>query len=212
MSELINIGGLDGDKYYRYKRNKIRIKHIRKNGGRTQIINMPDILKQLDVPTEFSDAYYKKVQKKKGVTHLGNGIFQGTHLTVDILEKILVEMINKYLVCPKCCLPEWKKDKCAACGYFITHHNNTETAEVYVSEVDLQPESTDQYIEFVKKLYDLRINIKKNHIYDRSVLVCIDKVLNKFWDIDDTHHSKWYTYVKKNLSKYNIKPEDVDSI
>lgn len=115
QSKTKNIGGDSDDPFYRYKRNIIEIQHSNKKGGITAITNMDIIQKQLKIPNKFVTAFYKKV-KKTGKGMLKPGVFRG-NVNVEELEKILDEMIEKYVLCPTCHLPEWNGSRCAVCGH-----------------------------------------------------------------------------------------------
>lgn len=110
----INIGKNKDDPFYRYKRNIIDITYNNKKGGTTTINNMNIIAKQLKVPEEFVKKFYKII-KKSGRPMLSNGVFKGK-LEINDLEELLEQMIEKYLLCSKCELPELVGKTCNACG------------------------------------------------------------------------------------------------
>jgi translation initiation factor 2 beta subunit (eIF-2beta)/eIF-5 len=114
-TNIVNIGGDKNDSFYRYKRSLIEVKTLSKQGGLTQITNMDEILKQLQMPKEFSTAFYKQI-KKKGNNMISPGVFRGD-IPVKTFEDILEYMIDKYVLCPRCRLPEWRGESCNACGY-----------------------------------------------------------------------------------------------
>lgn len=111
----INIGGNSNDIYYRYKRDIITITSINKQGGLTEITNIESIRRQLQVPDEFVNKFYKNI-KKLGKSMVKPGVIRGD-ISVKELEKILEKMIIKYVLCPKCKLPEWDREVCNACGF-----------------------------------------------------------------------------------------------
>jgi len=115
-NQMINIGGDAHDRYHRYKRSRIEICYHRKNNGKTVIKNMETIAKQLKVGPKFITEFYKKI-KKSGYGMIEEHVFKGI-LQVPTLEKILQKMIIKFILCPKCKLPELdEKGSCKACSY-----------------------------------------------------------------------------------------------
>ena len=82
----INIGKDKQDPFYRYKRDPISITYNKKKGGTTSINNMPTIARQLKVPGEFTEKFYKLI-KKSGKPMIADGIFKGR---LDIAELELV--------------------------------------------------------------------------------------------------------------------------
>lgn len=114
--DKVNVGGNKDDCFYRYKRDRIKIKYINKKGGLTQILNMDKVCSDMKVPDRFVNAFYKKV-KKQGYAMIKPGVFRGT-VNKEVFEKVLEDMINKYVLCKGCKLPEknWEKKVCQSCG------------------------------------------------------------------------------------------------
>ncbi|MHC4559627.1 MAG: hypothetical protein ACYS80_20225 [Planctomycetota bacterium] len=110
-----NIGGGSNDPFYRYKRNIIEVEYNRRKGGTTTITNMALIQGQLHMPDTFTKAFYKKI-KKTGKAMTSPGTFRG-EIQVSEFEAILEAMIAKHVLCPRCRLPEWDGNSCAACGH-----------------------------------------------------------------------------------------------
>lgn len=117
ISPLINIAVQSTDNaivdaFYRYKREKVSVQHINKNGGMTEIINWNTICKQIKVDEKNVQKYLSK--------ELGCPINSGKIrkiLTADEIEIPLQKFIEKYVLCPKCKLPEMNdKDICQSCG------------------------------------------------------------------------------------------------
>ena len=114
-SKMKNIGGDSNDPFYRYKRNIIEVEYNQRKGGTTVITNLDLIQSQLKMPDSFIKSFFKKI-KKTGKAMTQKGVFRGT-ITVDEFEAILEYMIQKYVLCPQCKLPEWDGSHCAACGF-----------------------------------------------------------------------------------------------
>lgn len=167
---LINIGGNSNDIYYRYKRDIISIVTINKQGGLTEITNMEKIQRQLQVPDEFVVKFYRNI-KKRGKSMVRPGVIRG-EISVRELEKILEKMIVKYVLCPKCKLPEWNREVCNACGF-----RDGVTEEVYIP---------------VKNTIKVKVSVdsNRNQLYiERAKLKSlgestteIDKLLDQSWD------------------------------
>lgn len=200
MSDTINIGGDPNDRNYRYKRNRIALEKISKNGGMMRIKNFDLICSQLKVnKNHFKEAYYKQL-KKKGIKVRDDGFFKG-EIRIPDLEEILNRMIAKYLLCPVCGLPELSGTHCRACG-----HNGGETKEVDKTHADkthlkeegkpwdiAPPEenpisANSKVVEWAKKLYD--IHTPEAHTY-----------LDIFWMIEDyenePNRQKWVEIVEQ---------------
>jgi translation initiation factor 2 beta subunit (eIF-2beta)/eIF-5 len=176
MNKMINIGGSVDDPHYRYKRNKIEVIHINKNEGTTKITNKATIQKQLNMPEPFILAYYKRIQKKRGIMMIAPGEFRGVISSED-LELILIEMINRYVLCPQCKLPEWNQVMCNACGYM--KNNNIEPAITVADVKYINSEPTDNTVKLACLLYEIRS--KEDHESDRFKK--INKLLDVFWEL-----------------------------
>ena len=147
MSKKVNIGGDANDANYRYKRDVVQLAKIAKHGGLTQIMNMNFICKQLKVNQEsFTKVYYKKISQK-GITLFGTNQFKG-ELTVELAEKLLNDLIQDKLLCPKCRLPEWSGSLCSACG----HTKTSKQTQVQEEEEPTCPH-VSMVISMVKTLY-----------------------------------------------------------
>ena len=114
------------DPTHRYKRDKIEITIQNTNGGITKLLNIDKIATQLNCDV----ADILKFLKKKANTSIieKNGPFLRKSESVENIEKILEEFINKEILCPKCNNPEFSAEKvektevktCKACGHSRT--------------------------------------------------------------------------------------------
>jgi translation initiation factor 5 len=119
----INIGGDKNDKFYRYKRERSNILIV---GNKTKILNLYKISQQLvgnfsDQSPRVFNALVKTLRKKLSLNikieeKTNHVIIQG-HISVVQIEEIVQDFIQKYILCPKCKLPEWNGITCTACGY-----------------------------------------------------------------------------------------------
>jgi len=126
---MINIGGDKNDASYRYKMPKLVTKiEGRGNGIKTVIVNMPLIAKALHVnpayPTKFFG--FELGAQSKFNESTDRAIVNGSHGAGD-LAVTLNKFIDRYILCPRCRLPEIKHNiqvkknrievDCAACGH-----------------------------------------------------------------------------------------------
>jgi translation initiation factor 2 beta subunit (eIF-2beta)/eIF-5 len=119
----VNIPASVNDPTHRYKRDKIEIVIQNTNGGITKLLNIDKIASQLKCDV----ADILKFLKKKANTSIieKNGPFLRKTETIDNIEKILEEYINKEILCPKCNNPEFNAEiiektmikTCLACGH-----------------------------------------------------------------------------------------------
>jgi len=125
-----NIGGTEKDAFHRYKRPELKTKVEKPgtNGVKTVIENMSAIAKALRVPPEYptrflgyelcTQATYEDSSDRTCT------VVKGKHTEKD-LDKALDEFIKKFVLCPRCKLPETKisvkkgqvRINCAGCGH-----------------------------------------------------------------------------------------------
>lgn len=161
----VNIGGTEHDSFYRYKRDMIATDKSGK--GMWKITNIDDICRQLKVGPEFLNKFYTEV-KRRGIAMIGRGNFRGV-ISIAELEKILEKLISKYILCPKCRLPEWNGEFCSACG-------ETKAIKIIKQEEDkFKCTHCKQAVKYVYELYDKRnaADVDSN----------IDKIIDYFWNI-----------------------------
>lgn len=125
---MINIGGDANDSSYRYKMPKLQTKiEGRGNGIKTVIVNMVDIAKALHVPPSYPTKFFgfELGAQSKFNEKDERAIVNGSHNAGD-LATTLKKFIARYILCPRCGLPEInhkiqaKRQRieidCAACG------------------------------------------------------------------------------------------------
>ena len=118
----VNIPKSANDPSYRYKRDKIEITIQNTNGGITKLLNIDKIADQLGT-TQYD---ILKFLKKKANTSIIEkyGPFLRKTETVENIENILEDFINKEILCPSCNNPEFTAEivnkicikTCKACG------------------------------------------------------------------------------------------------
>ena len=118
---MLNIPSTIEDPSYRYQMPRMDLKQeSRLNGVKTNIFNLDDVAKSLRVPSDFIIKY---MWYELGVAKEKKTIIKGKHTYEDLLV-VLDQFIHKYILCPKCKLPEITlfgekkvlKCKCRACG------------------------------------------------------------------------------------------------
>lgn len=142
MSQRINIGGVKDD-HYRYTMEKMITKiESRGNGIKTVIVNMTNVAKDLKVPADYPTKYFSAVLGASNESKDGKFVIKGS-FTQTHLEGVLQEFIRKFVLCPKCSLPETdmtvKGDMvhldCKACS----HHAVVDPREKLVKYIVAHP-------------------------------------------------------------------------
>ena len=125
---MLNIGGSVADASYRYKMPPLQTKiEGRGNGIKTIIVNMIDVSKSLHIHPAYTTKYFGielGAQTKYEKKFDGRSIINGAHSSND-LQKLLIKMIDIFILCPTCKLPELKYQftsksimcSCDACGF-----------------------------------------------------------------------------------------------
>jgi len=128
--ETKNIGGVDKDKFHRYKRPVpiIKVEKPGTNGVKTVVENMTAIAKALEIPPEYPTRFFG-YELGAQATYEDSAdrtcaIVKGKH-TVQDLDRLLEDFIKKFILCPKCKLPETKisvkkgqvRIDCRGCGH-----------------------------------------------------------------------------------------------
>jgi translation initiation factor 2 beta subunit (eIF-2beta)/eIF-5 len=189
---MINIGGTEGDLYYRYKRHKTEIKKVK---NCTMFLNLNIIAQELNIKTEDLSKY---LQKALGLSIKGT-VINGIVVTVENIEKNIEKYIKSYILCPRCSIPEWDGQTCKACG-----HNSKVVAEV--AEVEEETAST-------KNIHDIKISYIMHYLYDilldtkwqKDQVEMIEKCLEYCWHDERANDSTYkITKINKNLAKLNI--------
>ncbi len=194
MNTLINIGGDPNDPHYRYKRQRIELERVSKCGGMFRIRNIAQIIRQLKTNEQFKETLYKKFQKQLGIVIDKNGFFKG-NVSIEKLEEILEEQIRKFLLCPRCSLPEWNGRNCRACGYVPLIESETKESKNKPKVSRAVCYEQARAVDAVKVLYSFFPRTKE-----------IEADINNFWSIPENNaelHDKWRLYIE---NKYSIEP------
>jgi len=130
MAQFLNITGSreNNDPTFRYKMPKMVARtEGRGNGIRTLVVNMKEISEALNRPADLATKFFgiELGAQSRWESELEKSTVNGAHATPD-LQKLLNAFIDRFVLCPKCHLPETaltvnvKKGliyhKCSACG------------------------------------------------------------------------------------------------
>jgi ribosomal protein L32 len=183
MSSKTNIGGNNTDTFWRYKRDILIIKYENTKGTRTKLVNIDKIANQLHLSKKI---LLKELQKCLGIP-IHNDYVQ-SQIELKILENHINTIIQKYVICKKCQLPELKNNICLACG-----NNNgksvtkskTKSKKINIDnkikiltnskELDNNKIIDQKSSELLKILYE-----KRDNGYDQTI---INNLIDKLWNI-----------------------------
>ena len=122
----LNIPSTVKDPHYRYKMPKIQITTQGSgNGIKTNWVNLPEVSNALKVPLDYPIKFIARELGSNTDTKSNSYLINGSH-NVEKMQELLDKFIRKYVLCPKCQLPEIhgkirvKKGKikctCRSCG------------------------------------------------------------------------------------------------
>jgi translation initiation factor 5 len=122
----LNIPSSVNDPHYRYKMPKIRATiQGTGNGIKTNWVNLPEVSNALKVPVEYPIKFIGRELGANTDIKPNSYLINGSH-QVEKMQELLDKFIKKYVLCPKCHLPEIhgkikvsKKDiksTCRSCG------------------------------------------------------------------------------------------------
>ncbi len=213
-SDQLNIPSTVSDPHYRYKMPKIQTAiQGSGNGIKTKWTNLPEVSKALKVPTEYPLKFIGRELGSNIEIKANSYLINGNH-QIDKMQEILDKFIKKYVLCPKCKLPEIhgkiqvtkdKKEikcKCRSCGA-VSKLDSTHEFATYIQrhpppyDKDNTPSSGSTEKE-VKKTLDK--NTRK------SIKEYCEKILNVIYlniDINDNCNN-----VKNLINQYNF-PIDI---
>src|SRR5574344_711300 len=102
----LNIPSTVKDPHYRYKMPRIKIAlQGSGNGIKTKWINLPEISNALKVPVEYPLKYIGRELGANTEIKANSYLINGKH-TVEVMSAHLDKFICRYVLCPKCKLPE----------------------------------------------------------------------------------------------------------
>ena len=125
-SNELNIPSTVKDPHYRYKMPKIQTAiQGSGNGIKTNWTNLPDVSNALKVPVEYPLKFIGRELGSNTELKTNSYLINGSH-SVEKMQELLDKFIKKYVLCPKCHLPEIHgkikvtkkeiKSTCRSCG------------------------------------------------------------------------------------------------
>ena len=172
---------------FRYRRETIRVVHERFAGAVTRIDNLGTIAKQLQCPIkELEYGLVKAVKKTLGLNTCAQLTFPGTRDAVQF-DNILQNLIERFVLCPKCELPEYQRNHCAACGYTGGKDKKKKQKDKKDKSRDEDKDDHEEDVQekdwivdlstCMNKLYDHRHRLFEANLDSREV----DCLLDKCW-------------------------------
>lgn len=211
----LNIPSTVNDPHYRYKMPKIQaVSQGSGNGIKTKWLNLAEVSNALKVPIEYPLKFIGKELGSNTEIKANSYLINGNH-NVEKMQEILDKFIKKYVLCPKCKLPEIhgkimvKKGKgdikcqCRSCGA-ISKLDSTHDFASYIKrspppyEEDTSGGSGSVHKKEEKKTFDskMRANIKN----------CVTNIAKSL--ADKKEESEMISIVEKALAEYNF-PFDI---
>lgn len=204
---MINIAkrGTSGatDGHYRYKRNRIETRFDARQ-KHTHINNIHLISTQLKVDAEsLARALTKRARKQLScnvVCRVNKDqqilcfYFTGSHAS-ELIDDILQDLIEKYMICPECALPEYdgKTGYCTACGFSNSERVRPDEAAA-VEQVDTIQQWEIDISAQMNMLYNKR-DVAKERGTDHVVF---DTLLDAAWQVENrSAFVAWQDYVQQ---------------
>ena len=213
----LNIPSTVKDPHYRYKMPKIQTTiQGAGNGIKTNWINLPDVSNSLKVPVEYPLKFIGRELGSNTELKANVYLINGSH-SVEKMQDLLDKFIKKYVLCPKCHLPEihgkikvTKKDiksTCRSCGNTCKLDNTHDFAAYirrnpppYEEEDNVQGEKVtpekEKKIVKEKKVKKIDKELKKNI---KECCLNLPKILK-----DEEPIEKNIEEIKKFLEKYKF--------
>lgn len=208
--DMVNITKRDKwyESNYRYRRPRVLVQQLKSKGVQTAIVNWKEICRALQViEKDFAMAFTKMVKKKKGHHETKNEqfvmVFSGVISAVE-LDDVLQILIEKFILCPTCHLPERKQtkddgEKCLACGWRRMLQKKTP------SEATTKQHSTND--ESMENEFDMELSTFMHKLYherDKQKAISkpthqVDKLLDKCWR---TQTLESWNILKRELSSF----------
>ena len=105
-TDKLNIPSTVKDPHYRYKMPRIQTTTQGSgNGIKTNWVNLPDVASALKVPLEYPIKFIARELGSNTDTKSNSYLINGSH-GVEQMQELLDKFIRKYVLCPKCHLPE----------------------------------------------------------------------------------------------------------
>ena len=210
--QRLNIPSTVKDPHYRYTMPKIQITTQGSgNGIKTNWVNLPDVSNALKVPLEYPIKFIARELGSNTETKNNSYLINGSH-KVETMQEVLDKFIRKYVLCPKCHIPEihgkiriGKKNEikctCRSCGAtskLDSEHNFAAYIRSYPPpyEKDIEIEKAGKKIE--KKGGEKKLD-KKMKTSIKECCLNLPKIIK-----DEDGVEKNIEYIKEFLGKYNF--------
>jgi translation initiation factor 2 beta subunit (eIF-2beta)/eIF-5 len=118
------------DPFYRYKMPLALLEVVKQ---RTSFVNANDVAKSLHINSQFLCSYLKIKLSRQIKLNEDIIDINGT-IEADVIQKLIEQLVDKYVLCPICRLPELRYKKsaniqidCDACGHtgcIVSHKEN----------------------------------------------------------------------------------------
>lgn len=206
---MVNIGGNPNDANHRYKRERIELERVNRQGGMRHITNLRKIIGQLSQTSinvgAFEQEYYDRV-KRTGLRVSSDKWFKGD-ITVEKLEEILNGMIKEIILCPKCGLPEWDHQYCRSCGH-IKKKKTKKRSTTHEEDGDEEKKAAPCLIEAVKVMNQM-YTLYAKRCESTTSLTSIDwnlmeKCMDKFWEISNDNENMHRDFSVKMRSMFPL--------
>jgi len=205
-TDKLNIPSTVKDPHYRYKMPRIQIATQGSgNGIKTNWINLPEISNALKVPLEYPIKFIARELGSNTETKSNSYLINGSH-HVEQMQELLDKFIRKYVLCPKCHLPEIHgkirigkkneiKSTCRSCGATCkldSDHN-------FASYIRSNPPPYEKEAEYKEKEKKMDSKLRKNI---KECCLNLPSVIN-----DKEPLEKNIEEIKKFIGKYNFNLE-----
>jgi len=178
---------------YRYKREVIKVIHENFKGAVTRVVNLTTIAKQLQATAaDLETGFVKAVKKSLAISTCGPLTFPG-HRSAAELDAVLQTMVERFVLCPVCVLPEWNRVRCAACGYTpgkkskgdplpVAEKGESVAAITECQEVHGDAPWVSDIAAYMHKLYDRRQELSVS--MQKGDLEKVNRHLDMCWKIE----------------------------
>ena len=209
----LNIPSTVKDPHYRYKMPKIQITNQGSgNGIKTNWVNLPEVSNALKVPLDYPIKFIARELGSNTDTKSNSYLINGSH-DVEKMQELLDKFIRKYVLCPKCKLPEihgkirvGKKGKikctCRSCGT-TSELDNTHNFASYIRSY---PPPYEEEAGITKETENANSSHSKPQKIDKKLIKLIKECCLNLPAVikDDVSMEKNIEEINKFIEKYNF--------
>ena len=206
----LNIPSTVKDPHYRYKMPKIQIATQGSgNGIKTNWINLPEVSNALKVPLLYPIKFIARELGSNTETKSNSYLINGSH-DAEQMQKLLDKFIKKYVLCPKCHLPEIHgkvrvgkkneiKSTCRSCGATC----KLDSEHSFASYIRSEPPPYEKEAEYSTGKKDEK---KMDSKLKKNIKECCLNLASVIND-DEKYIEKNVGEIKKFIAKYNFNLE-----